>query len=82
MKKGELDNIDLFSMIFSGAIHDHEHPGYNNMYMINTAHEFAIRYNDVSVLENHHVASSFKLMKSDKKLNLIASLAADVQKDI
>lgn len=38
MNKGELDNIDLYSMILSAAIHDHEHPGYNNMYMINTSH--------------------------------------------
>lgn len=82
MKKGELDNVDLFSMILAGSIHDHEHPGYNNLYMINTSHEFAIWYNDLSVLENHHVASSFKLMKSEKKLNPLAVLTPEVQKDI
>jgi len=27
MSKGELDNLDFFSMIFAGCIHDHEHPG-------------------------------------------------------
>lgn len=42
LKKGELDNVDLFSMMLAGSIHDHEHPGYNNLYMINSGHEFAI----------------------------------------
>jgi len=78
MKKGELDNLDLFSMMLSGAIHDHEHPGYNNLYMINTKHKFAIWYNDISVLENHHVASSFKLIKSDKKYNIFNMMNLDV----
>jgi len=70
MEKAELDNVDLFSMILAGSIHDHEHLGYNNLYMINTQHELAIKYNDISVMENHHVASSFKIIKSNKKFNI------------
>lgn len=59
----KLDNIDLAAMIIGGAIHDHEHPGFNNVYLVEFGDELAIRYNDQSVLESHHVASSFKLMK-------------------
>lgn len=77
MVKGELDSVDLFSMIFAGAIHDHEHPGYNNLYMINTKHKLATRYNDISVLESHHVASSYKLMK-EKKLNIFAYITPEI----
>jgi hypothetical protein len=62
----KLDDMDLASIIIGGAIHDHEHPGFNNVYLVETGDEIAIRYNDVSVLENHHVASSFKLMKSQE----------------
>lgn len=46
-------------MIIGGGCHDFEHPGFNNAYLVETHHEYAIKYNDVSVLENHHVASSF-----------------------
>lgn len=49
-------------MLIGGACHDHEHPGFNNVYLIETKNEIAIKYNDVSVLENHHVASTFALM--------------------
>ena len=76
MKKGELDNMDFFSMILSGSIHDFEHPGYNNMYLINTKHEFALRYNDISVLENHHVAASFKLI-NQKGFNILQPLSVE-----
>ena len=42
MRKGELDNLDFFSMILAGTIHDFEHPGQNNLYLINSKHKFAI----------------------------------------
>lgn len=53
-------------MLLAGCCHDHEHPGFNNVFLMETKHELALRYNDVSVLENHHVASSFALLANDK----------------
>lgn len=53
-------------MLLAACCHDHEHPGLNNLFLIETRNEFALRYNDVSVLENHHVASSFALIANDK----------------
>jgi hypothetical protein len=53
-------------MIIGGACHDHEHPGVNNVYIMETKDDIAIRYNDVSVLENHHVASTFAILKQEK----------------
>ena len=55
----ELDSTDLGSSIIAGAIHDFEHMGYNNLFLSQTQHEWAINYNDQSVCENHHVAASF-----------------------
>jgi cAMP-specific phosphodiesterase 4 len=49
----------MFSYILAGACHDVEHPGFNNMFLIENHDKIAINYNDVSVLENHHVATSF-----------------------
>jgi hypothetical protein len=58
-----MDDIDLATMIIGGACHDYDHPGKNNPHLVEVKHDIALRYNDVSVLENHHVASSFMLMK-------------------
>lgn len=81
MKKGELDNLDFFSMCFAATIHDFEHPGYNNLYLINSKHEFAIRYNDISVLESHHVAATYKLLGMET-FNIFKDSALEVQKDV
>jgi hypothetical protein len=53
-------------MLIAAACHDHEHFGVNNVYLIETRHELAINHNDISVLENHHVASSFALLQQEK----------------
>ncbi len=53
-------------MIIGGACHDHEHFGFNNAFLIETSHEVAIKYNDIAVLENHHVASTFSTIQQEK----------------
>jgi hypothetical protein len=73
--------MDLAAIIIGGSIHDHEHPGFNNVYLVDTNDEFAIRYNDVSVLENHHVASSFKLIKQ-QEFDIFARFERDDHKGI
>lgn len=60
--KCKLDKMDMLAYITAGACHDVEHPGYNNIYCMESSHGLAIRYNDVSVLENHHVAKSFEIL--------------------
>ena len=37
--------------------------------------EKAIRHNDVSVLENHHLAASFQIMERDPKCNWSVNMA-------
>ena len=63
MEKGKLDDIDFAAMIIGGACHDVGHFGVNNIYLVEAKHEIAIRYNDVSVLENYHVATAFAYMQ-------------------
>lgn len=52
---------DIALGIIAAFIHDYEHPGVNNQFLIRTKHPKAIRYSDVSPLENHHIAAVFKL---------------------
>jgi len=66
LEKAKLDDIEFASIIIGGACHDHEHPGVNNAYLIDARDDIAIKYNDVSVLENHHVASTFAIIQQEK----------------
>jgi len=54
-----LDNLEHMSCLISAALHDFEHPGVNSVFLVNMNDEMATRHNDVSVLENHHLAASF-----------------------
>ena len=68
-KAREFSNLssgDISACVISAAIHDYQHPGLNNSFLINSADTLAILYNDRSVLENHHVASSFKLLNKQE----------------
>ena len=68
-----LTPLDQLAALLAAAIHDHEHPGVNNNFLVATRHEWAIRYNDQSVLEAHHVASSWALLMRDE-YNFVAAL--------
>ncbi|KAJ3373758.1 cAMP-specific 3',5'-cyclic phosphodiesterase 4D [Kappamyces sp. JEL0680] len=52
-------DIELLAMYFAAIIHDHDHPGLTNNYLVTTSDPKATLYNDKAVLENHHCASSF-----------------------
>ncbi len=56
-------DLEIMASLFAAAIHDVDHPGRNNQFLINSCHNLAILYNDESVLENHHLAVSFKILK-------------------
>ena len=60
------DDFDKFIILMGAAIHDVDHNGKNNQFHKATNSYLAIRYNDQSILENHHISYSFKLMASDK----------------
>lgn len=58
----ELDHIDIISFLVAAICHDLGHDGFTNGYHINALTERAIRYNDVSVQENYHVAEAFQII--------------------
>lgn len=71
-----LQPLELAGAYIAAAIHDYDHPGLNNGYLVNTGADLAIRYNDHSVLENHHSASAFALTRQSD-LNLFIELTRE-----
>ncbi|KAM8765900.1 LOW QUALITY PROTEIN: 3',5'-cyclic-AMP phosphodiesterase 4C [Rhynchonycteris naso] len=58
-------DLEVLAAIFASAIHDVDHLGVSNQFLINTNSELALMYNDASVLENHHLAVGFKLLQAE-----------------
>ena len=63
----------MASLIIGGAIHDIDHPGVNNNFLVQLSHPISVLYNDVSVLENHHSAFGFELAR-DSDCNIFQDL--------
>ena len=64
--KMKLGDLDKFSMLIGAICHDLKHTGQNNIFHINTRSKLAMKYNDISVLENFHIAQTFKLLSIDE----------------
>ena len=59
-----LTDIEVFSALIAAIIHDHEHPGLNQNFLVSTGASHAITYNDQTVLEMHHVCSVYKVRET------------------
>jgi high affinity cAMP-specific and IBMX-insensitive 3',5'-cyclic phosphodiesterase 8 len=43
--------VDIIASLIAAAIHDVDHPGFSNAYLVATSAPLALRYNDIAVLE-------------------------------
>lgn len=57
------NDLDVMCIFVAAAIHDVAHPGVSNDFLVKTRDALAIRYNDISVLENYHAATAFGMMQ-------------------
>ena len=58
----QLTLLDHSMALIAAAVHDVAHPGNNNLFEVKTMSKLALRYNDVSVLENMHAATAFETL--------------------
>ncbi|XP_073973492.1 phosphodiesterase 9 isoform X2 [Rhodnius prolixus] len=58
-----IGHLEVLILLVSCICHDLDHPGYNNIYQINARTELALRYNDISPLENHHCSIAFRILE-------------------
>nr|XP_057908103.1 high affinity cGMP-specific 3',5'-cyclic phosphodiesterase 9A-like isoform X2 [Doryrhamphus excisus] len=79
--RNKLARTDLLIMLTSALCHDLDHPGYNNVYQINAQTDLALRYNDISPLENHHCAIAFGIL-SKPECNILKHLTSEHYKHI
>lgn len=64
---GQMSDMEACVLLISGMVHDTDHPGVNNLYLVATRDKLALRYNDKSVLENHHISWAFNIMLKSKE---------------
>jgi hypothetical protein len=69
----DLTGIELGSAIIAALAHDIGHPGVTNRYLITNKEKIAMRYNDVSVLENMHAALLYKILGKEE-CNILRNL--------
>ncbi|KAJ3114020.1 hypothetical protein HK100_001822 [Physocladia obscura] len=55
-------DLELLAVYLAAVVHDFDHPGFSNQFLITTSDRRALLYNDKSVLENHHCASAFEVL--------------------
>ncbi|XP_010791475.1 cGMP-inhibited 3',5'-cyclic phosphodiesterase B isoform X2 [Notothenia coriiceps] len=66
--------LELMALYVAAAMHDYDHPGRTNAFLVATNASQAVLYNDRSVLENHHAASGWSLYLSRPEFNFLVNL--------
>ena len=75
LRKKVVDDLMMLAGYIAAAIHDFEHGGVNNDFLIQTRDKLAVTYNDISPLENHHLAAAARLMSETRYRFIEVSLA-------
>ncbi|GAX73385.1 hypothetical protein CEUSTIGMA_g838.t1 [Chlamydomonas eustigma] len=74
-------DVTFLAAIISAVIHDFEHRGVNNDFLIKSADELALIYNDRAPMENHHVSASFRALQQDS-LNFLKGYPSKIVNSI
>ncbi|KAL2093954.1 hypothetical protein ACEWY4_011266 [Coilia grayii] len=71
---GLIPALELMALYVAAAMHDYDHPGRTNAFLVATSAPQAVLYNDRSVLENHHAAAAWNLFMSHPEYNFLGHL--------
>ena len=83
ISKNELDEVltplDILAVLVAALGHDADHPGHDNQSEIYLQSDLSMCYNDVSVLEHHHAAVTFSILK-DKKTDIFSRITVHARR--
>lgn len=71
-----LTDLEILAALIGSLVHDYDHTGTTNNFLIRTGAEVALIYNDRSVQENHHISAAFRIMKEDD-CNVLSNLSCE-----
>ncbi|PAA90295.1 hypothetical protein BOX15_Mlig015483g1 [Macrostomum lignano] len=80
--KSIFDEMDEVASLLGALVHDLDHPGRTNPFLINSQHKLAILYNDITVLESHHVSLAFQLTTRDDRINIFKNMSREDYKTL
>ncbi|XP_030387371.1 high affinity cAMP-specific and IBMX-insensitive 3',5'-cyclic phosphodiesterase 8 [Scaptodrosophila lebanonensis] len=75
-----MERMEEATALIAAAAHDVDHPGRSSAFLSNSNNPLAILYNDLTVLESHHAAVTFKLTLGDDKINIFKNLDKEAYK--
>ncbi|KAJ3224589.1 hypothetical protein HK099_008198 [Clydaea vesicula] len=73
--------LEILAALIASAVHDVDHPGLNNNFLVQSNQKIAVLYNDVSVLEFHHASKAFQIA-SNPESNIFTGMAKDQFRDV
>jgi hypothetical protein len=72
----QLTDLEVLALLLASCIHDVNHPGVNNGFLVQVGAEAALLYNDTSVNEHGHISLGFKLLQKAEN-NFLEGLSSE-----
>eukprot|EP00928_Gymnodinium_smaydae_P033874 TRINITY_DN2413_c0_g6_i1.p1 TRINITY_DN2413_c0_g6~~TRINITY_DN2413_c0_g6_i1.p1 ORF type:complete len:1036 (-),score=258.10 TRINITY_DN2413_c0_g6_i1:196-3303(-) len=77
---GIISSEAVLGILLAALGHDVEHPGCTNAFQVATYSKLALRYNDASVLENHHASVTSSLLWANDGPSLLCESDSKTQR--
>jgi len=78
----KITKLEKFALMVAAIVHDMDHPGLTNAFLVRTRDGLATTYNDQSVLENYHLAHFFNLIEANQSANIFATFSDESYREV